>query len=104
MMRRLKFFLSLGGIAASLAGCVTPPTHLTIDSAPSGATVLFEDGRECITPCNIKATYKAEVTVAKAGYKAKQLLLPSGAVGVYVVNLDLIAGTTEVETTSLPEL
>lgn len=88
-------------------GCITPPTPsdiLMVNSSPMGASVSFPDGTKCETPCPVIVSENMQMTIAKAGYKAVRKNLAPGINGTMMIPLELVAPTTNVEESALPDL
>ena len=92
----------------ALTACEVTPAYdsnkLVVDSIPQGALVSFPDGSTCETPCPVLVTEPVQMTIARAGYKAEQRELLAGMTGTMTIIMELVAPTTEVEETALPEL
>jgi len=99
----MRFVLLLtAGFMAS--GCLaTSGNTRKIISEPPGALVTVRGYGECETPCTVRLDDHRNVTVAKAGYKAKRFVIsPSGP--PVKVRLELAAPAGEVDAESLPDI
>ena len=99
--------LTLAVAASLVAGCQTlgggGNTVTLIDSKPPGALVRVEGFGECETPCRVEIEKPRMVTVAKAGFNAQRFQIVPKRKRVDVI-LELVAPTTNVDSTELPDL
>jgi len=108
---RYMLGLMIAGLAVSSCATSSPATpqkktypYLLVETIPSGATLSFPEGTTCETPCPVNVTYQMRMTIAKAGYKPIVYTLYDNSPGELLVELELVAPTTEVEEGALPEL
>ena len=89
---------------ALLSGCLATSNGMrTINSEPPGALVTVQGFGQCETPCTVRLDDHRNITVAKAGYKARRFVLgPDG--GEVNVELELAAPAGDVDSTALPDL
>jgi hypothetical protein len=94
----------LATLALAAAGCAATGAKRTeVVTKPAGAVVRVEGFGECLSPCVIELDAARNVTIAKAGYKAQNIVIrPDGR--RVVVELELAAPTTDVEESEIPEL
>ena len=87
-----------------VSGCLATSGDVRkITSDPPGALVTVQGYGECETPCKVRLDDHRNVTVAKAGYKAKRFVMgPSGP--PLKVRLELAAASDDVDAETLPDL
>jgi hypothetical protein len=92
-------------VALALSACATSkgPKIVLVDTEPQGALVRVEGFGECQSPCRIEVDAMRSLTIAKAGYDAKRIVIDPKSKKV-LVKLTLSAPTTDVEQNALPEL
>lgn len=108
--------ICLSLLAALLTGCVAPGAfdnwrsasagtiYVLIKSDPDGATITFQDGTECETPCRVGVAGPLEMTVARAGYAPQQRYIDRNTPSPLMVRLDAVGRTTPIEEVTLPDL
>ncbi len=92
-------------IACCATACATDkgPKITLVETDPPGAFVQVEGFGSCETPCRIELDAPRNLTIAKAGYDARRLVLQPGT-KTLSVKMSLSAPTTGVEAEPLPEL
>ena len=97
-------FLVIGVSSLALGGCLATGGKVrTIDSNPPGATVTIDGYGECTTPCKVKLDQRRNVTIGKPGFKAQRFAIsPDGP--TVKVNLELVAKTSDVNSSTLPDI
>lgn len=86
-----------------LSGCLTGGATREIVVDPADALIVIEGFGECASPCVVKLDSKRTVRVARVGYTPQKFDILPGGDPVFVT-LSLAAPSTEVDSTSLPEL
>ncbi|MEO0399154.1 MAG: PEGA domain-containing protein [Pseudomonadota bacterium] len=94
-----KIALGLGCL--SLSACANSMTKIV--TTPPGATVTVAGYGQCETPCTVELDGARRITVAKAGYKRRDLVVGPDA-GNVKLDLELAAPTQGVEAGELPPL
>ncbi len=106
-------FLTLGAIA--LCGCISPDAfdrrgktsgepYMLVNTSPQGAQITFDDGVSCITPCRVLVAQPLRMRLAKAGYRAGEVMLTYTPAGTITYRLEQAAPITEIEQSELPDL
>ena len=101
-MRCLIFVFAIAGLTS---GCFGGGGGVkTIISSPNNALVTITGYGNCTTPCSIEVDVPREITVAKAGYLPRRFTLSSASPNEIEIELPLAAPSSDVSTTSLPEI
>ncbi len=97
--------LMIALIASCASACATAkgPKITLVETDPPGAFVQVEGFGACETPCRIELDAPRNLTIAKAGYDARRLVLQPGT-RTLSVTLTLSAPTTGVDAQPLPDL
>lgn len=92
-------------VASFNVACATAkgPTITLVETEPPGALVRVEGFGECLSPCRIELDAPRNLTIAKAGFDARRIVLDPGTKRL-LVTLKLSAPTTSVDEAALPEL
>ena len=101
--RKNRLGIPLLGIILFASACATGDGTRYISSDPTGALARVNGHKDCTTPCAIDYPYTVDITVAKIGYKPKQLRIAPGKKDVFV-RLELAAPTQDVDTQTLPSI
>lgn len=110
--RPVSVLSAIAALSLVATACATGPSapktpdykYIMVETDPPGAILTFPDGTTCETPCPVNVTEEMTMEVAKAGYKAQAYRLYGNSQERLVIELELVAPTTDVEETALPDL
>ena len=104
----MRFFVLLPVCLLTACQSVPPgaslPDYMLVLTDPPGATLTFEDGVSCETPCRVKISAPLKMKIARVGYRAKTVTLVANTSGEVLYPLEHSAPVKDVEAEELPEL